>query len=129
MNNEYDARAFGVGVTHMLRGAWRSPEAVGDYSRLFFTQNFNKSPSKLNSMFSLYTTKIRQNADLVNAMSKCPFGKPVVDCPFISYYEMRNERKQIEQIEVIPQEQLDDMRRFHHACMQELVKTRKANFL
>lgn len=95
----------------------------------FFTPHFNKSPSKLNSMSSLYTTKIRQNADLVNAISKCPFGEPIAECPFISYYEMRNERKQIEQIEVIPQEELDDMRRFHHACMQELVKTRKANFL
>jgi hypothetical protein len=80
-------------------------------------------------MSSLYTTKIRQNADLVNAMSKCPFGEPIAECPFIPFYEMKNERKQIEQIEVIPQEELDDMRRFHHACMQELVKTRKANFL
>ncbi|MGD9931978.1 MAG: hypothetical protein AB7U05_18305 [Mangrovibacterium sp.] len=79
-------------------------------------------------MSSLYTTKIRQNADLVNAMSKCPFGQPVADCPFMPYYAMKNERKQIEQIEVIPRKYLDEMRRFHRACMQELAISRNANF-
>lgn len=80
-------------------------------------------------MSSLYTKKIRQNSDLVNAMSKCPFGEPVADCPFIPFYEMKNERNQIAQIETITQEGLDEMRQFHRACMQELMKTRKANFL
>ena len=80
-------------------------------------------------MVSLYTTKIHRNADLVNAISKCPFGKPVAECPFISYYEMHNEREQVAQIELIPQEKLDEMRWFHRTCMQELMKTRKANFL
>ncbi|MDX9882645.1 MAG: hypothetical protein RBS73_11305 [Prolixibacteraceae bacterium] len=80
-------------------------------------------------MSSLYTTKIRRNADLVNAMSKCPFGEPVADCPFIPYYEMNNEREQVAQIEVIPPEKLDELRQFHRDCMQELMKTRKANFL
>lgn len=80
-------------------------------------------------MSSIYTKKIRQNADLVNPMSKCPFGEPIDECPFIPFYAMKNERKQIEQIETLPQEELDRLRKFHRACMQELVKTRKANFL
>ncbi len=80
-------------------------------------------------MSSIYTKKIRQNADLVNPMSKCPFGDPVAECPFIPFYAMKNERKQIEQIEKLPQEELDRLRKFHRACMHELVKTRKANFL
>tara|TARA_R110002050_G_scaffold169807_1_gene301642 strand:+ start:19002 stop:19244 length:243 start_codon:yes stop_codon:yes gene_type:complete len=80
-------------------------------------------------MSTLDTTKIRQNADLVNAMSKCPFGEPVVDCPFIPYYEMKNERNQVAQIETIPQEELDEMRQFHRTCMRKLMKTRRANFL
>ncbi len=80
-------------------------------------------------MSILDTKKIRQNADLVNAMSKCPFGEPVADCPFIPYYEMKNERKQVAQIETISQEKLDEMRQFHRTCMRELMKTRRANFL
>ncbi|QGY47726.1 hypothetical protein GM418_29900 [Maribellus comscasis] len=80
-------------------------------------------------MSSFNTKKIRQNADLVNPMSKCPFGVPVSECPFIPFHEMNNERKQIEQIETLPQEKLDEMRKFHRACMKELMKTRKANFL
>ena len=53
-------------------------------------------------MTTLYTTKIRRNADLVNAMSKCPFGEPVADCPFIPFYKINNEREQVAQIEKIP---------------------------
>ncbi|KOH44886.1 hypothetical protein [Sunxiuqinia dokdonensis] len=80
-------------------------------------------------MSTIDTSKIRQNADLVNPMSKCPFGEPVADCPFIPYYEMKNERKQVAQIEAIPQKKLDEMRQFHRGCMRELMKSRKANFL
>jgi hypothetical protein len=80
-------------------------------------------------MFSLYTEKIRRNADLVNPMSRCPFGEPIAECPFIQFYEMKNEREQVAQIEVIPQKKLDELRQFHRGCMKELMKTRKANFL
>ena len=104
-------------------------ETLSFGSRLFFAVILITCFSKPICMSSLYTKKIRQNADLVNAISKCPFGEPVPDCPFIPYYEMKNERKQMEQIEIIPQEKLDEMRKFHRACMHELVKTRKANFL
>ena len=80
-------------------------------------------------MSTLDTKKIRQNADLVNAMSKCPFGEPVVDCPFIPYYKMKNERNQVAQIETTPRKKLDEMRQFHRGCMRELMKIRKADFL
>lgn len=80
-------------------------------------------------MVSLYTTKIRHNADMVNPISKCPFGEPVVECPFLPYYEMKDEQEQVAQIETIPQEKLDELRRFHRTCMHDLMKTRRANFL
>ncbi|MGV8093030.1 MAG: hypothetical protein AB2L24_14325 [Mangrovibacterium sp.] len=40
---------------------------------------------------------------------------------------MKNEREQVAQTEVILQEKLDELRRFHLVCMHELLKTRKAN--
>ncbi|MGV8134127.1 MAG: hypothetical protein AB2L20_02845 [Mangrovibacterium sp.] len=80
-------------------------------------------------MISLYTTKIRENADLVNPISKCPFGEPVTECPFLPYYELKNEQEQVAQIETIPQEKLDELRRLHRTCMHSLMKTRQANFL
>ena len=45
------------------------------------------------------------------------------------FRSVKNEREQVAQIETIPQEKLDEMRSFHRACMHELMKTRKANFL
>lgn len=73
-------------------------------------------------MSSINTEKIRQNADLINPISACPFGEPIAGCPFIPYYALNDERKQIMQIDVIPQEQLDVLRRFHRACMERYRK-------
>ncbi|MFA5330241.1 MAG: hypothetical protein WC384_20770 [Prolixibacteraceae bacterium] len=67
---------------------------------------------------SINTEKIRQNADLINPISACPFGEPIVECPFIPHYTLNNEREQIMQIDVIPQEELDELRKFHRACME-----------
>ncbi len=67
---------------------------------------------------SINTEKIRQNADLVNPISACPFGEPIAECPFIPYYSKNDEREQIMQIEVIPQEELDELRKFHRKCME-----------
>ncbi|MDD2306098.1 MAG: hypothetical protein PHP53_15460 [Prolixibacteraceae bacterium] len=68
-------------------------------------------------MSSLYTEKIRQNADLLVPISECPLGDPITECPFIPYYAMKDERKQMEQVEAIPQKELDELRKFHRACM------------
>ena len=68
-------------------------------------------------MSDLYTEKIRQNADLLIPISECPFGDPIAECPFIPYYTLKNEQKQMEQVESIPQEELDEFRIFHRACM------------
>lgn len=68
-------------------------------------------------MSDLYTEKIRQNADLLVPISECPFGDPISECPFIPYYELKDERKQMLEVEVIPQEELDELRKFHRACM------------
>jgi hypothetical protein len=72
--------------------------------------------------------KLLKNADLVVPMTACPFGQPVSGCPFIPYYELNDETAQMFKIIDIPQEELDDMRRFHHACMAELRKTRRVQF-
>ncbi|MBL7966783.1 MAG: hypothetical protein JNK09_07265 [Prolixibacteraceae bacterium] len=68
-------------------------------------------------MSSINTDKIRQNADLINPISACPFGEPIIECPFLPYYKLKNEREQIMQINIIPQEELDELRKFHRACM------------
>jgi hypothetical protein len=68
---------------------------------------------------SINTEKIRQNADLINPISACPFGEPIAECPFIPYYELKNEREQIMQIDEIPQEELDELRAFHRSCMEK----------
>jgi len=68
-------------------------------------------------MSNLYTEKIRQNADLLVPISECPFGDPIAECPFIPYYALKDEQKQMEQVEFIPQEELDGLRKFRRACM------------
>ena len=67
---------------------------------------------------SINTEKIRQNADLINPISACPFGEPVAECPFIPYYMQNDEREQIMQIDIIPQEELEELRKFHRSCME-----------
>jgi len=67
---------------------------------------------------SIDTPKIRKNADLINAFSACPMGKPIPECPFKPYYKMKDEEKQIMQIDVIPQEELDKLRAFHRNCVR-----------
>lgn len=67
---------------------------------------------------SINTEKIRQNADLISPISACPFGEPITECPFLPYYELNNEREQIMQIDKIPQEELDELRKFHRDCME-----------
>jgi len=67
---------------------------------------------------SINTEKIRPKADLINPISSCPFGEPIVECPFLPYYELKNEREQIMQIDIIPQEELEELRKFHRSCME-----------
>lgn len=73
-------------------------------------------------MSNLYTEKIRQNADLLVPISECPFGDPIAECPFIPFYELKDEQKQMEQVEFIPQEELEELRKFHRACMERYRK-------
>lgn len=73
-------------------------------------------------MTTINTEKIRKNADLIQAFSACPIGDPIIECPFISYYKIQDERRQVEQIEIIPQDQLDQMRIFHRSCMDKYRK-------
>ena len=67
---------------------------------------------------SINTEKIRQNADLLVPISACPFGEPNEECPFIPYYGLKDEYKQMKLVEIIPQERLDELRQFHRDCMK-----------
>jgi len=73
-------------------------------------------------MSSINYEKIRQNGDLINPISACPFGEPITECPFIPYYTLNNEREQIMQIDVVPQEKLDELRKFHRDYMEKYWK-------
>lgn len=66
---------------------------------------------------TLDTPKICKNVDLINAFSGCPMGKPLSDCPFLPYYQLKDEDERISQIEIIPQDELDRMRIFHRDCV------------
>lgn len=68
---------------------------------------------------SINTEKIRQNADLINPISACPFGEPIAECPFTAFYTLNNEREQIMQIEITIQDKLDELRKFHRSCMEK----------
>ena len=68
-------------------------------------------------MSSINTEKIRLNADLINPISACPFGEPIAECPFIPYHTLNNEREQIMKIDIIPQAELDELRKVHRACI------------
>ncbi|MDX9881891.1 MAG: hypothetical protein RBS73_07470 [Prolixibacteraceae bacterium] len=74
---------------------------------------------------SIDTPKIHRNVDLIYAFSSCPMGKPLDDCPFIPYYKLKDEREQIMQIDVIPQEELDRMRIFHRDCVEHYRERRR----
>lgn len=68
---------------------------------------------------AINTEKIRQNADLINPISACPFGEPIAECPFIKYYALNDEREQIMQIDFIPQDEQDELRKFHRSCTEK----------
>lgn len=70
-------------------------------------------------MSDLNTEKLREYADLVVPFTGCPFGEPINDCPFISFHQIGNESKQIEQVSLHPDEELDSLRAFHRDCMQK----------
>lgn len=68
---------------------------------------------------TINTEKIRKNADLINPITACPFGEHIAECPFIPYYTLNDERKQIMQIDLISQEKLDELRTFHRSCVEK----------
>jgi hypothetical protein len=87
-------------------------------ARAYFLIYSKKSESIKDKPMSINTKRIRQNADLINPISACPFGEPITECPFIPYYSLNNEREQVMQIEVISQDELDELRKFHRDCME-----------
>jgi hypothetical protein len=61
--------------------------------------------------------KLIKNADLVVPFIGCPIGEPVSECPFISFWKEADTGKRIKQIEEKSEEELQQLRIFHKACI------------
>ena len=70
-------------------------------------------------MSGFHTEKLRQYADLVVPFTGCPFGEPITECPFIEFHQIKNESKQIEQVNLHTEKELDLLRFYHRDCMQK----------
>lgn len=73
-------------------------------------------------MSDFFTEKLRQYADLVVPFTGCPFGEPIDECPFIEFHLIENESKQIEQVSLHTEKELDSLRSYHRDCMQRYFK-------
>lgn len=63
------------------------------------------------------TKKNIENADMVSAFIRCPFGNPVEDCPFIPYYGINNAGKQIDLMNTLSEQKLQQLRSHHQSCI------------
>ncbi len=70
-------------------------------------------------MSESYTEKLRQYADLVVPFMGCPFGEPIIECPFVEFHQLGNESKQIEQVDLHTEKELSLLRSYHRDCMQK----------
>nr|WP_319512001.1 hypothetical protein [uncultured Draconibacterium sp.] len=61
-------------------------------------------------------------ADLLVPIKKCPLGEAVPDCPFVEYWQIDDETKQMNLIEELPEEKLDELREFHRKCLAKKIK-------
>ncbi|WP_297098555.1 hypothetical protein [uncultured Draconibacterium sp.] len=61
-------------------------------------------------------------ADLLVPIKKCPLGEAVPDCPFVEYWQIKDETKQMNLIEELPEEKLDALREFHRKCLAIKIK-------
>jgi len=60
-----------------------------------------------------------QKADLINPITAYLFGEPIIECAFLQYFELNNERQQFMHVGVFLQEILDELRKFHSACAEK----------
>lgn len=63
------------------------------------------------------TKKNIENADMVSAFIRCPFGEPSDDCPFIPYYGINNAGKQIDLMNSLSEHELQQLRSHHQSCI------------
>lgn len=63
------------------------------------------------------TKKNIKNADMVSAFTRCPFGEPIEDCPFIPYYGINNAVKQIDLMNTLSEQKLQQLRSHHQSCI------------
>lgn len=63
------------------------------------------------------TKKNIENADLVSAFIRCPFGEPLDDCPMIPYYGINNAEKQIVLMNTLSEQKLQQLRSHHQSCI------------
>lgn len=64
-----------------------------------------------------FSEKNIKYADLIVPFIKCPLGEAVANCPFIDYWKIGDEEKQIGLVDELPEEKLDELRAFHRKCL------------
>jgi hypothetical protein len=69
------------------------------------------------TMKKYLTRKNIKNADLISAFTRCPFGDPAEDCPFIPYYKLNNPAEQIRLMNTLSDEELQQLRSHHQSCI------------
>jgi hypothetical protein len=69
------------------------------------------------TMKKYLTRKNIKNADLISAFTRCPFGDPVEDCPFIPYYKLNNPAEQIRLMSTFSERELQQLRSHHQSCI------------
>ena len=74
-----------------------------------------------------FTKKNKEYVDLVVPFTCCPIGEPVEDCPFISYWDIKDLAERIRPIEELSEEELDNLRAFHRKCLIEKVELARHN--
>lgn len=74
-----------------------------------------------------FTEKNIEYADLIVPFTKCPLGEAVADCPFIAYWKMEDEDKQIALVDQLPEEKLDELRAFHGKCLRVKIDAARDN--
>jgi hypothetical protein len=61
--------------------------------------------------------KLRRYPDLMVPFCNCPFKSIEKDCPFIEYWKAETLEEHMEQINNLPEDKLDALRKHHRRCL------------
>lgn len=75
----------------------------------------------------IFSNRSIEYADLLVPMRKCPLGETVTDCPFIEYWEHKDEVERNNILEKLSEEKLDELREFHRRCLTKKIEKAQKN--